>query len=51
MLMLIEIGQTNEEEDHYFLTLSIALGARRWVGRIQPTSCCGFCDWVFGYYA
>ena len=28
MLMLIEIGQTNEEEDHYFLTLSIALGAQ-----------------------
>ena len=56
MLMLIEIGHTNEEEEWYFLTLSIALGARRWVGRIQPTSCCGvretpsangFCDWVF----
>ena len=56
MLMLIEIGQTNEEEDHYFLTLSIALGARRWVGRTQPTLCCGvretpsangFCDWGF----
>ena len=50
MLMLIEIGHTKEEEDHYFLTLSIALGARRWVGRIQPGSCCGVRETVIHIY-
>ena len=34
MLMLIEIGQTKEEEDHYFLTLS--LGGQE-VGRKDTT--------------
>ena len=48
MLMLIEIGHTKEEEDHYFLTLS--LGGQE-VGRNDTTgSCCGVRETVIHIY-